>query len=293
MTTLILDTPDHCLSLKDGSLLHISHPQQESRSLPLFAIERIVLGRGITISSDLQLTLAELGKELVLLGHKSSAMLINPSYSPSNLRLLQYQAVSQEEVRARLALALLEVRRRGQNRVLRRLGMPALPTPLSVPDNLMLYEAKMSRTYWRAWASCFKTEGFVGRERQPPMDPVNALLSLTSTLEDGVLAAPLLAEGFDLTLGFHHRTGYRRPSLVLDIKELTRAELELWVLVQWQLGRLGCEHFEQTEAGCRLNRVGQQVFYPAWFGWQKQRKAHLRRMVRLCRRRLERECAYD
>lgn len=291
MTTLLLDTPDHQLSLQND-LLHIAYPNQESRLFPLSAIERLVVGRGISLSSDLQLKWSELGKELVILGHKTSAVLINPTTAPNNLRLLQYQAVTKDEIRTRLVFSLLEARRHGQNRVLRRLAMPLLPAPQCIPNNLMLYEAHMSRVYWRAWAHCFAQSGFTGRERQPPLNPLNALLSLTSTLEDSSLTAPLLAEGFDLTLGIHHSTGYRRASLVLDIKELTRAELELWIIVQWQTQKLTMDHFEQTEFGCRLTRAGQQIFYPAWFKWQKKRKLHLRRMVRLCRRLLERECTH-
>ncbi|WP_407635428.1 CRISPR-associated endonuclease Cas1 [Dickeya parazeae] len=47
--------------------------------------------------------------------------------------------------------------------------------------------------------------GFQGRQRQPPGDPINALLSLSSTLEDQALIRPLLAEGFDINLGLHHK----------------------------------------------------------------------------------------
>ncbi|MBB1420782.1 CRISPR-associated endonuclease Cas1 [Pseudoalteromonas sp. SG43-7] len=264
MTILVLDTPNHQLSLQND-LLHIAHPEQAPRLVPLSGFERLVVGRGISLSSDLQLKCSELGKELVILGHKSSAVLINPSTAPNNLRLLQYHAVTREDIRTRLEFALLEARRHGQNRVLKRLAMPLLPPPVAMPNNLMLHEAHMSRTYWRAWSYCFKHDDFAGRERQPPQDPLNALLSLTSTLEDSALTAPLLAEGFDLTLGLHHATGYRRASLTLDIKELTRAEQELWIIAQWQTAKLTKHDFAQTEYGCRLTRSGQQKFYPAWF----------------------------
>ncbi|EKO3693294.1 CRISPR-associated endonuclease Cas1 [Vibrio metschnikovii] len=287
MTSLILDLPDFSLSVQDNAL-HIAHPQQPSRLLPLAEIERLIVGKGIALSTDLQLKLSELGKELVIVGHKTSATIFNSASAPNNLRLLQYQAISQETLRQRYAWALLTARRRGQNRVLKQLAMPLLATPSCPPNNLMLYEAEMSRKYWQAWAQCFQLDGFTGRERQPPSDPINALLSLTATLEDHALIPHLLAEGFDLCLGFHHCTGYRRSSLVLDIKELTRSDLEAWLIALWRTKRLTAQHFEQTDYGCRLTRTGQQLFYPAWFGWQKQRKTTLRRIVRLCRRYLER-----
>lgn len=292
MTSLVLDMPDFSLSVQD-SVLHIAHPQQPSRLLPLAEIERVVVGKGIAISTDLHLKLSELGKELVIVGHKHSAMIFNSASAPNNLRLLQYRAICQESQRQRFVWALLSARRRGQNRVLKQLGMPLLATPTCPPNNLMLYEAEMSRKYWQAWAQCFQLDGFTGRERQPPSDPINALLSLTATLEDSALTPHLLAEGFDLCLGFHHRTGYRRSSLVLDIKELTRSDLEAWLIALWRTQKLTAQDFEQTEYGCRLTRAGQQRFYPAWFGWQKQRQKALRRMIRLCRRYLERGTSHE
>ena len=182
------------------------------------------------------------------------------------------------------------------NRVLAQLGEPALP-PVKTQRNPMLAEAELSHLYWQGWARQLAGAGFTTRQRQPPRDPINALLSLTSSLEDSALLPPLLAEGFDPRLGLHHVTGYRRPSLLLDIKELTRAELESWLLQIWQSHTLTAEHFTTSEHGCRLTRAGQQIFYPLWFGWQKSRKSRLRKLVRICRkvleRTLQREMSHD
>ena len=58
-----------------------------------------------------------------------------------------------------------------------------------------------------------------GRERQPPKDPVNALLSLTYTLLMTDLTGLLEAQGLDAYLGFLHQPDFGRPSLALDILE--------------------------------------------------------------------------
>ncbi|MFY8299514.1 CRISPR-associated endonuclease Cas1 [Pseudoalteromonas sp. SS15] len=289
MTTLILDTPNHALSL-EGGLLHISHPEQSARLLPLAELERLIIGKGISITSDLQIKLSELGKELILLGQKSCASIFNASSAPNSLRLLQYHVVSQVNTRRKLAFDIIEARRKGQNKILNRLGLPCLSAPESVPDNLMLYEAELSRHYWQQWRTYFAGDGFHGRERQPPKDPINALLSLTSTLEDSALAAPLLAEGFDLTLGIHHATGYRRASLVLDIKELTRSELELWIINQWHNQVFTAADFQYNKQACLLTKAGQKVFYSSWFHWQKSRKEKLRELARRCHQKFIEVC---
>ena len=60
---------------------------------------------------------------------------------------------------------------------------------------------------------------FTNRNRRPPTDPVNAMLSLAYSMlaKDCTLAA--LAVGFDPYLGFYHRPRFGRPALGLDLME--------------------------------------------------------------------------
>lgn len=64
---------------------------------------------------------------------------------------------------------------------------------------------------------------FTHRNRRPPTDPVNAMLSLAYSLlaKDCVLA--LLAVGFDPYVGFFHQPRFGRPALALDLMEEFRA----------------------------------------------------------------------
>ena len=63
---------------------------------------------------------------------------------------------------------------------------------------------------------------FNNRNRRPPTDPVNAMLSLAYSLlsKDCTLAA--LAVGFDPYIGFYHQPRFGRPALALDIMEEMR-----------------------------------------------------------------------
>jgi CRISPR-associated protein Cas1 len=60
---------------------------------------------------------------------------------------------------------------------------------------------------------------FNGRNRRPPRDPINALLSYAYSLLAKELTVTALAVGFDPFLGFYHRPRYGRPSLALDLME--------------------------------------------------------------------------
>lgn len=60
---------------------------------------------------------------------------------------------------------------------------------------------------------------FVRRQKRPPRDPINALLSLGYTLLTNETIGRVSAHGFDPYLGFYHTLRYGRPSLALDLVE--------------------------------------------------------------------------
>ena len=67
--------------------------------------------------------------------------------------------------------------------------------------------------------------GFSGRNRRPPLDPVNSCLSFGYALLQTVVEVILLEVGFDPYLGVLHAPEYGRPSLVLDVMEEFRPVL--------------------------------------------------------------------
>ena len=90
------------------------------------------------------------------------------------------------------------------------------------PDHATLLgmEGSAAKAYFTAVMQFNKSEfAWKGRERQPPKDPVNALLSLTYTLLMTELTGLLEAHGLDAYLGFLHQPDFGRPSLALDILE--------------------------------------------------------------------------
>lgn len=61
--------------------------------------------------------------------------------------------------------------------------------------------------------------GTAGRNRRPPRDPINALLSFCYALLTKDLVATVLGVGLDPYLGIYHRTRHNRPALALDLAE--------------------------------------------------------------------------
>jgi CRISPR-associated protein Cas1 len=83
------------------------------------------------------------------------------------------------------------------------------------------YEGEGSAAYFAGFGSLLKPGDFTfeTRQRRPPTDPVNALLSFGYTLLMNELFAAVNIVGFDPYIGYLHADKYGRPSLPLDLME--------------------------------------------------------------------------
>ena len=105
-----------------------------------------------------------------------------------------------------------------------------------------------------------------GRNRRPPRDPVNALLSLGYSMLAKELTGVCHSVGLDPFLGFMHQPRYGRPALALDLMEEFRPLVADSVAISLiNRGELGPEDFIRSANGTFLNDRGRQPFWEAWF----------------------------
>lgn len=105
-----------------------------------------------------------------------------------------------------------------------------------------------------------------GRNRRPPRDPVNALLSLGYSMLAKELTGVCHAVGLDPFLGFLHQPRYGRPALALDLMEEFRPLVADSVAISLiNRGELGPEDFLRSANGTFLNDAGRKRFWEAWF----------------------------
>ena len=91
---------------------------------------------------------------------------------------------------------------------------------------------------------------FQGRNRRPPLDPVNALLSFAYSLLAGMCGAALEAVGLDPYVGFFHTDRPGRMSLALDIMEELRGVMaDRFVLTLINKRQVRSGGFTQKENG--------------------------------------------
>jgi CRISPR-associated protein Cas1 len=107
---------------------------------------------------------------------------------------------------------------------------------------------------------------FAGRNRRPPRDPINALLSLGYSLLAKELTGVLVSVGLDPYLGFFHQPRFGRPALALDLMEEFRPLIADSVVVSViNRGEIGPADFAQTARGTFLTENGRKPFWRAWF----------------------------
>lgn len=94
-------------------------------------------------------------------------------------------------------------------------------------ESIMGVEGAGAAIYFGVFGRLLKNPeiSFEGRNRRPPRDPVNVLLSLGYTLLANAVQTQVNVSGLDPYLGCLHGVEYGRPSLVLDLMEEFRPVL--------------------------------------------------------------------
>jgi CRISPR-associated protein Cas1 len=111
---------------------------------------------------------------------------------------------------------------------------------------------------------------FTARNRRPPKDPVNALLSFAYALLAKDCFAAVCTVGFDPYKGFFHVNRHGKPSLALDLMEEFRpviADSVVLTLVNNEM--LTPADFLVWKDACQLTDNGRRAFFQAY----EQRKA--------------------
>lgn len=205
---------------------------------------------------------------------KGEAAWLVDSPRGARLRLAQYRCFIDPACRLGIARDMVVRKISGQARWLDAHGKPALldrfidsaGQAADIPA-LMGVEGAAAARYFHHWGVLWDAAwGFNGRNRRPPRDPINALLSLSYTLAGSYVGRLPAMRGMDGGLGFLHGPERDRPALRLDLLEPLRPWVDQWVWQQLQDGLIEPGDFHYSKAvGCRLNEQGRKAYFGAWF----------------------------
>jgi len=139
----------------------------------------------------------------------------------------------------------------------------ALPSLLGI-------EGTAARSYFGAFTGMLKGVGaetfdLDGRNRRPPRDPVNALLSLAYSLLTKDFAHVIASAGLDPLLGFYHQPRFGRPALALDLMEEFRPIVADSVVISAiNNGAVVASDFITHPTGVALRPAGRRAFILAY-----------------------------
>jgi CRISP-associated protein Cas1 len=140
-------------------------------------------------------------------------------------------------------------------------------------ESLIGIEGAAARTYFGSFEAMLapperlpgETFTFEGRNRRPPRDPVNTLLSYTYSLLTKDLTTVAHLVGFDSGMGFLHRERFGRPALALDLAEEFRPLVaESTVLQVINNGEVDPGDFVVRAGGVQLTKRGRTAVLRAY-----------------------------
>jgi len=282
---LVVDHRETQLTL-DGGALRVATPGMKPRHVPLGLLGLVVVQGRALVGCDVWRALAERQIPAVLQpgrGKGASAWMGAALGASGALRTAQHRAAERTDLRLSIARHLVAAKIAAQAQASDRLMVPSAASDArnvlrQHQDAALAQLARVRSTAelmgiegaaasaWFQWLATWLPPawGFQGRNRRPPRDPLNALLSLGYTLLGGDMLAAIQQQGLDPARGLLHELVPGRESLVLDLIEPLRASVDLVVLGLLD-GALEPGDFTcSTEDGCRLTKEARGRFYQAW-----------------------------
>ena len=193
--------------------------------------------------------------------------------------------------------------RESRKNVLDRLNAGRRSTLAATSKNALLgIEGDAAATYFRAFAGLLSPAAtekssdnggdlapfrFTVRNRRPPADPVNAMLSLAYAMLTRHLTIALATVGLDPYRGFFHAPRYGKPALALDIMEPFRPVIaDSVVLSAVNTREVSAGDFVSAPTGTSLTSAGRRRFVGAFERRLSQETTHPLFGYRLSMRRL-------
>jgi CRISPR-associated protein Cas1 len=275
LNTLFISTQGVWLS-QNGENIVVHLDKETSKAFPIHLFESVVCFGRVNATSPLMGFCAKKGVPISFFSEngKFLARVDGPVRGNVLLRRQQYRLADDEKATADIARSILigkiansrtvimraaRENNGGDNAVLSSTVKYLAGTVQDLEKSLPLEilrgkEGDAARCYFEAFDHLIVTQKdhfrFTDRNRRPPMDKVNALLSFVYTLLTHDVMSALEGVGLDPAVGYLHRERPGRPSLALDLMEEFRSWLaDRLVLSLINLKQIRPDGFSQSENG--------------------------------------------
>jgi CRISPR-associated protein Cas1 len=275
------------IGIRGHSLRFVDREGDVVREMPIVNVEALAVLGGVQVSTQALSLLADRGIPVAFLTAAGRLTAIMDPLGPVSAVVRCAQVTRLDDPGAALALARALVLAKIANQ--RTLLMRNHPAPAGVArelsrsvvaaerartmDELRGHEGNAARAYFENFAGVFKGEAesigrefdAIGRQRRPPPDPINSVLSFAYTMLTHDCVAALRLASLEPTIGALHTTRPGRPAMALDLMEPFRPLIADSLAVSaFNRGELGEGHFIRTTSGCALTDAGRQAFFAAY-----------------------------
>lgn len=299
LNMLYVTTQDSYLS-KDGMNVVISVNQKEIFRMPIINLEGIVTFGYMGASPGVMKLCSDNGVSLTFLSPNGRfiSRVQGPTRGNVLLRKKQYQLSDEKIFSLHISKLFVSGKIQNYRNILRRFvrdygenkRVEQVANTLnncknnalrSVDfDTLRGVEGEAANAYFSVFSDLIINQKedfkFSGRNRRPPKDEVNALLSFVYTLIANDVAAALETVGLDPYVGFFHTLRPGRTSLALDVMEEMRAylgdRLVLSLINRRQITRK--DFIRQNEDGIILTDTGKKILLSSWQSRKKDTIIH-------------------
>ena len=285
MTSLFVDRRGVELELESGAIVFRENGERIG-TVPIAPLTRVFLRGDVNLPAALLGKLGERGVGVVILSGRTSrpSLLLARPHNDATRRVAQVRLSLDESTSLVIARKLIECKLTRQIEWFTELRESNIQVRYELSHALRGLEEHRARLCnINNAASLRGIEGsaaaryftglqavipdslhFHGRNRRPPRDPFNALLSLTYTLLHSEIAIALHGAGFDPYVGFYHRLDFGRESLASDLLEPLRPLADRFAFALVHRRVLDKGHFSTTESGCLLGKAGRVHYYAAY-----------------------------
>jgi CRISPR-associated endonuclease Cas1/CRISPR-associated protein Cas4 len=290
---------------KDGETLKVNDEEAGETIVRMIDISDVALFGNVAITTPALTALLERDIPVSFHSHGGwfRGMAHGVGHRNVDIRTAQYRLSFDEAACLRFARDLVEAKVFNQRTMLRRNWRGTETTRQDCLDRLSAarratrgaasaatllgIEGDAAATYFRGLAGLLKpppatTDGdhlrmfrFDARNRRPPTDPVNAMLSLGYAMLTRHFTVALASVGLDPYRGFYHAPRYGRPALALDIMEPFRPlVVDSVVLSAINTGEIGTADFVVAATGTSLTQAGRRRFVAAFERRLSQETTH-------------------
>jgi CRISP-associated protein Cas1 len=297
--TIVLDRRK-IIARMEAKSIRVEHPNLKLKRIPLQLIDQMIVIGNPMVSCDVWRALAKNNIPAVLLSSRGKFCAAHIGLSPSGKienRIAQYKSIlNNDKSQSDISRWLLVQKLKGQLNLLKKFEPKKKILQryynqiekncvqlkyVTCRDRLMGYEGAAAAAYFKGLSKILPALwNFKGRNKRPPRDPVNAILSFSYTIAMGPINKIIVEKHLDASLGFLHAPISYRNNLILDILEPLRPEIDEFA-IQLMNTKMNQNCFTTNKQdGCRLNKKGRSLFFPAWIRWKESSENDFKRKIR-------------